>query len=172
MSYIDEYRQAADLRGAQSTGTNITPPLPEVIGRDCCGPKTVSDGDLLRGAEELVRQAREVRVTDPTTGGQKGAKPEAYALIPVEALADIARVYGYGAEKYAPNNWRKGYAWSLSYSALQRHLNAFWSGEENDPESGLPHLAHAAFHILTLLTYSRPPRSGSPYETLDDRNRV
>lgn len=96
----------------------------------------------------------EQRVTDPDTGGQKGEKPEAYALIPVEALAEVARVYGYGAKKYEPNNWRKGYSWSLSYSALQRHLNAFWSGEERDPESGLPHLAHAVFHCLTLLTWS------------------
>lgn len=107
----------------------------------------------------------EVRVTDPETGGQKGEKPEAYALIPVEALAEIARVYGYGAKKYEPNNWRRGYAWSLSYSAMQRHLNAFWGGEEIDPESGLPHLAHAGFHILTLLTYS----SFEQYADKDDR---
>lgn len=111
-------------------------------------------------------------VTDPDTGGQKGEKPEAYALIPVEALAEIARVYGYGAKKYAPNNWRRGYAWSLSYSALQRHLNAFWSGEEIDPESSRPHLAHAAFHIMTLLTYSVPKYGTEPYliyRSKDDR---
>lgn len=113
----------------------------------------------------IFARAGEVRVTDPDTGGAKGRKPEEYALIPVEALREIARVYGYGAEKYEPNNWRRGYAWSLSYSALQRHLNAFWSGEEIDPESGLPHLAHAGFHILALLTYSRD----SQYKSKDDR---
>lgn len=95
----------------------------------------------------------EVRVTDPDTGGQKGRKPERYGLIPVPALAEVARVYSFGAEKYDDNNWRKGYAWSLSYDALQRHVNAFWSGEEFDPESGLHHLAHAAFHLFTLMTY-------------------
>jgi hypothetical protein len=104
-------------------------------------------------------------VTDPSTGGQKGKKPEEYALIPVGALAEIARVYGFGARKYEPNNWRKGYAWSLSYSAMQRHLNAFWGGEETDPESKLPHLAHAAFHMMSLLTWS----SDDKYKSLDDR---
>ena len=88
------------------------------------------------------------------SGGQKGIKLEAYALLPVRALREIARVYGYGAGKYAPNNWRRGYPWSWSYSALQRHLNSFWGGEFLDPESGLPHLAHAGFHVLTLMTFS------------------
>lgn len=118
-----------------------------------------------RAMAERNTVTSEVRVTDPVTGGQKGEKPEAYALIPVEALAEIARVYGYGARKYEPNNWRKGYAWSLSYSALQRHLNAFWASEETDPESGLAHLAHAAFHILTLFTFSTAQR----YAEKDDR---
>lgn len=104
---------------------------------------------------ELVRPAKaaEVRVTDPVTGGQKGKKAEEYALIPVRPLAEVARVYGYGASKYAANNYRKGYAWSLSLSALQRHIEAFRSGESDDPESGRHHLAHAAFHLFALMEF-------------------
>lgn len=95
----------------------------------------------------------EERVIDPDTGGVKGKKPERYGLIPAEALAEAARVYGFGADKYEDNNWRKGYAWSLSYDALQRHVNAFWMGESYDPESGLHHLAHAQFHLNTLMVF-------------------
>lgn len=99
-------------------------------------------------------ESDEVRVVDPETGGAKGRKPEEYALIPGKALAHVARVYGYGAGKYGdPKNWRRGYAWSLSFSAMMRHLWAFWGGEWNDPESGLPHLAHAEFHCNTLMTF-------------------
>jgi hypothetical protein len=96
---------------------------------------------------------REVRFTDPDTGGMKGQKPERYSLLPVEALAEVARVYEYGSRKYDDHNWRKGYAWSLSYDALQRHINAFWRGESYDLEGGLHHLAHATFHLFTLMTF-------------------
>jgi hypothetical protein len=95
----------------------------------------------------------EVRLTDPVTGGQKGIKAERYDLIPHEALTAVAKVYGYGAEKYSENNWRKGYPYSWSFGALCRHIWAFWRGEDVDPESKLPHLAHATFHCFTLLTF-------------------
>ncbi len=97
----------------------------------------------------------EVRVIDPKTGGAKGKKPEAYALIPAAPLAEVARVYGMGAEKYEPWNWAKGYAWSLSLSALQRHIEAFRQRVDRDPESGLHHLSHAVFHCLALMEFSR-----------------
>jgi hypothetical protein len=94
----------------------------------------------------------EVRTTS-STGGEKGMKPERYDLIPVEALASVARLYGEGAKKYAEHNWRKGYEWSKSYAALHRHLAEFWKGVDIDPETGQPHLAAVVFHAFTLLTF-------------------
>lgn len=104
-------------------------------------------------------------MVDAATGGEKGTKPERMGLLPWDALTTLSRVYGFGATKYAEHNWRRGYKWSLSFDALQRHLAAFWTGEDRDPESGLPHLAHAAFHVLTLLVFSGDAR----YAPLDDR---
>jgi hypothetical protein len=104
----------------------------------------------------------EIRVTS-TTGGQKGQKPVQMSLVPLEALREISRVYSYGAGKYERENWRKGYEWHLAYDALQRHLMEFWNGVDFDPESGLPHLAHAAFHINTLIVF------GSEQPEFDDR---
>lgn len=95
----------------------------------------------------------EVRITDPTTGAQKGRKPERYDLIPFEALDEVARVYGMGAEKYDDWNWAKGFAWSLSIGAAFRHMASYAAGEDLDPESGLPHPAHAVFHMLALITF-------------------
>jgi hypothetical protein len=97
-------------------------------------------------------QEGEVRSVS-STGAEKGTKIERFDLLPTQALAKIARHFGVGAAKYAPNNWRKGYEWSKSYAALQRHLHAFWGGEDYDEETGSPHLAAAGFHVLTLLTY-------------------
>lgn len=75
-------------------------------------------------------------------------------LIPVESLFEVGRVYTFGAKKYEDHNWRKGIAWSRIYGAIQRHLNAFWSGQDTDIESGLSHLAHATWGCLTLLWYA------------------
>jgi hypothetical protein len=100
-----------------------------------------------------------------STGGEKGVKPQRYDLLPKGGLDAIAEVFAFGAEKYADHNWRRGYEWGKSYAALQRHLTAFWDGETHDPESGLPHLAHAGFHILVLLTWLRDER----YHQFDDR---
>jgi hypothetical protein len=97
----------------------------------------------------------EERKTDPDTGGQKGVKLERYEFMPVQPLREVARVYGYGAKKYSSRNWERGYLWSWSYGALQRHVNAFWGGEDIDGESGLPHLAHAVFHLLALMEFGR-----------------
>lgn len=94
----------------------------------------------------------EVRTTS-STGGEKGMKPERYSLIPVPALDIMARLYGFGAEKYAAHNWRKGYEWSKSFDSLFRHATAALNGEDIDPETGLPHLAGAAFHCFTLMVF-------------------
>lgn len=88
-----------------------------------------------------------------STGAEKGTKPERFDLLPQEALAAVARHYAVGAEKYSAHNWRKGYEWSKSFAALQRHSNAFWSGEDIDAETGSPHMAAVAFHALALITF-------------------
>jgi hypothetical protein len=98
------------------------------------------------------RNPEEVRTTS-STGGQKGSKPSRHDLIPSGALDHLARHYGIGASKYADWQWRKGYEWGKSYAALQRHLNAWWGGEDLDEETGSSHMAAAAWHCFTLLTF-------------------
>lgn len=88
------------------------------------------------------------------TGGEKGVKDEAFHLIPPEALTILARHYGIGARKYADNNWRRGYEWSKSYAAMQRHATAWLSGEDIDPETQSPHMAAVAFHAFALLVFA------------------
>lgn len=97
----------------------------------------------------ILREERTVS----STGGEKGVKEARYDLIPVEALEKVAILYGRGAKKYEEHNWRKGYEWSKSYAAMQRHIQAFWRGEDFDDELDVPHLASAIFHALSLLTF-------------------
>lgn len=74
-----------------------------------------------------------------------------YDLIPENALEEIVRVLTYGAQKYGERNWEKGLRFSRLFAAAQRHLWAWWKGEEEDRESGCLHLAHAATCIMMLL---------------------
>lgn len=103
--------------------------------------------------EDRIKVDREERITDPNTGGQKGSKSARYDLIPALPLRELARLYGKGAEKYADNNWRLGYHWSLSFAALNRHLWQFWNGESQDEEMGLHHLAAVCFHAMALMEF-------------------
>ncbi len=104
-------------------------------------------------AEKVSRPDGEVRVVDPVTGGAKGMKLAQLGALDPAALMVVAEVAGFGGAKYARYNFLNGFDWSLAYDALQRHMHAFWGGEEIDPESGLPHPAHAAWQALCLTAF-------------------
>jgi hypothetical protein len=72
-------------------------------------------------------------------------------LLPVGAKKAIAEVFDFGAKKYARHNWRNGFNYSRLIAAAERHLDAFNDGEDLDPESGKPHLAHLGCCVLMLL---------------------
>lgn len=70
------------------------------------------------------------------------------------ALMEVAKVGTFGAQKYAPDNWKKVEP-SRYEDALFRHLLAH---EQCDPETKLLHLAHAAWNILALLQHQLTPQ--------------
>lgn len=113
-----------------------------------------------------LRNEGEQIYTDPVTGGMKGVKPAQLGLVDPVALDILGQVAGYGAGKYESWNYLQGYLWSLTESAGHRHRAAFWAGQDLDPESGLPHPAHEAWHALAKLSFwargigtdDRPPK--------------
>ncbi len=116
-------------------------------------PQKIANSINVRTSLFTTHAEGEVRYTDPETGGQKGQKLAELGALPPEALLHLAEVAGYGTRKYDRYNYLKGYKWSLSFDAMERHLLQFWGGEYDDAESGLPHLAHAAWHCLTLIAF-------------------
>lgn len=94
----------------------------------------------------------EKRITS-ATGGQKGRKPLEVGAIDPLARAELGKVAAFGSAKYDRGNYLKGYDWSLSVDAAHRHMLAFESGEDRDPESGLLHAAHAAWHNLAQCSF-------------------
>lgn len=91
-------------------------------------------------------------------------KPKlSFNLLSAEANEGEARVWEYGATKYARGNWLKGCPWTEAADSLLRHTSALLNGEDIDPESGLPHadLAHCSAKILAHSYHTR--------KDLDDR---
>lgn len=87
-----------------------------------------------------------------TTGGRKfdGGKLQ-YGLIPPLALKATVEILTFGAEKYEPDNWKNVPDSKRRYfDAMQRHLWAWKEGEQDDPETGKNHLAHALCCLMFL----------------------
>lgn len=79
-----------------------------------------------------------------------------FSLVPWMALRETVNVLMFGAEKYAPDNWRLvGDGLNRYLDGALRHLSAYLEGETYDDDSGLPHLAHAACCVLFALHFDR-----------------
>jgi hypothetical protein len=75
-------------------------------------------------------------------------------LVPWAEMQDVVQVLTFGAHKYGANNWKHvPEAQERYFAAALRHLVAWKSGEVLDPESGLPHLAHAVSSLLFLSNF-------------------
>jgi hypothetical protein len=88
-------------------------------------------------------------------------------LVPVSLDRAVAAVLQQACERsvnpYPERNWERGMPWSKVTASLLRHLAAWRAGEDNDPETGLPHLWHIACNVAFLIEYQETcPR-------LDDR---
>lgn len=73
-----------------------------------------------------------------------------YSLLDLSCLEKCVRTLEYGANKYSRNNWKLGMPESKIIDSLLRHVAAYLSGEECDPESGLPHIGHIQCNALFL----------------------
>ena len=81
-----------------------------------------------------------------------GDLKERVSFIPPRIMLGLARVMALGAAKYGAFNWRKEPIDATTYyDAMHRHLAAWYSGEEADPESKVSHLYHVMACATILL---------------------
>lgn len=101
-------------------------------------------------------------------GGKKydSGKPR-LELIPGDVQLECGKVYSFGAEKYAPNNWALGISWLRQIGAAERHIQKWKQLEDLDPESGINHLAHAIVDLQMALAYQLRKQ-----DRFDDRFRL
>lgn len=76
-----------------------------------------------------------------------------FSIAPFGALEQVMAVGEFGAQKYGAKNYQKGMPVSGFLDSAFRHafVQFLIKGEDTDQESGLPHLAHAAWNLLAAL---------------------
>lgn len=135
----------------------------EVFNESCCdggkGGNTTSYliNNKMGPSEGEARDLLEENVIEPSKPSNPkdmvGSNKIPYHLWPNTATALGSLACLEGNLKYGRTNWRAaGVKASIYYDACIRHLNAWFDeGEEEDPDSGLPHLAHALACIAIIV---------------------
>lgn len=128
------------------------------------GPaQTVLEGQL--AAEEALRKVRPDLFDGIEVFVKHDADKPATGLLPPRAVLSVSEVLAHGAAKYSADNWRKSPNVRRYPAAALRHIFQYLSGEDIDPDSGKPNLAHAAASLLFQLELDLLGRPGQE----DDR---
>lgn len=87
--------------------------------------------------------------TEPTNHKmpKKEKKRAQFTALDPRVIAEVSEVAGFGAEKYARLDYRKGATASEYIDASMRHLTKWLIGVDNDDESGMSHMAHAMWNL-------------------------
>ena len=101
--------------------------------------------------EEINKRLDGTALIDNAIAGLKATNPKdaiGSSKLPIHLWPETATAMGTiglldGMLKYGRMNWREaGVRASIYIDALRRHLAAYAEGEDVDPDSGAPHLAH------------------------------
>ncbi len=88
---------------------------------------------------------------NPDIGNKFDSSKPRWDLLPWNELEEVVKVITFGAAKYSDNNWKKVSPKERYLAAAFRHLSARAKGNQKDPETGLPHLAHCICCLLFLM---------------------
>lgn len=80
-----------------------------------------------------------------------GVKKAPMSVVPAQVMAELGLAMLEGATKYGRFNFRvAGVRASVYYDAAQRHLMAWFEGEDIDPASQLNHITKAIASLVVL----------------------
>ena len=142
-------------------GGCTTCPKPAKVSGDGATPRAQAL-DRLAAAQDAAFKSTPVAEFDgrwaarfDDSGNPKDAvgelKPPLH-LVPAALTIQVSQAMKNGAAKYGPYNWREKKVRAHVYiAAAQRHLAAWFDGENVASDSGVHHLAHAAACLAILL---------------------
>lgn len=110
------------------------------------------DGEL----DELAELEKEFANIQGHDGMKADTGKAPMNLLPFEALEEVSKVLGFGAEKYSERGWYDKCTTIEDFqryeASLIRHVSSWMQGKEYDEETGMHELAHLACNALFLLS--------------------
>lgn len=80
-----------------------------------------------------------------------GVRKAPASVVPRGVVAELGLAMLEGARKYGRHNYRAaGIVASVNYDAAIGHIDAWWEGEDTDPDSGLSHITKAIAALTVL----------------------
>jgi hypothetical protein len=117
------------------------------------------DDASIEGEGVMSQMAEQLLQSKPQQGVKYDEDKLKWSLLPLRALKEVVAVLGFGAKKYAPDNWQRVPDASTRYvDAAFRHLTDWQLKERFDGETGKSHLAHAICCLLFLLWFEQEER--------------
>lgn len=95
-----------------------------------------------------------------------------WSLVDFKALEPMVQVLMYGAQKYEPDNWKKGLPEKKVIESLLRHVFDMLDGQDNDIESGLPHIGHVLCNAMFISYFRRRKAEEMAAQAALDRQSV
>lgn len=122
------------------------------------------------GGGEQVISAGSPLLKDTNPKDAVGIAKVPLSTVSAPVMAEVGLAMLEGARKYGRHNYRvAGVRGSVYYDAAQRHLMAWWEGQDIDPASGLSHITKAIATLVVLrdammndkLVDDRPPAAAN-----------
>lgn len=104
--------------------------------------KRMQETGVKLSISEEARALMKAEASEQAMRFNDGKPKLSYNSLGKEANEGSARVWESGSKKYTRGNWLKGAPFTELVDSLERHLDAFLSGEDIDSETGLPHVDH------------------------------
>jgi hypothetical protein len=122
-------------------------------------PMYYESKDSIEGKNVMCDMVEELNRMNTKQGVKYDSEKPKWTLLPFRALKEVVAVLGFGAKKYAPDNWQRVPDASTRYvDAAFRHLTDWQLKERLDGETGKSHLAHAICCLLFLLWFEQEER--------------
>jgi hypothetical protein len=103
------------------------------------------------GVQRALEERRSSEAKPLNPKDSVGVRKAPASVVPQGVVAELGLAMLEGARKYGRHNYRAaGIIASVNYDAARGHIDAWWEGEDIDPDSQLSHITKAIAALVVL----------------------